>query len=286
VAGAPPFASVADQELVTTQATIRYRDYSSGTPVILLHGYTDRLETMAALADSLSPAHRIVALDTRGFGGSTKYSDAARYGVATLDDVLELMDHLRVERAHFIGYSMGALQALNLAARHPARVLSATLLGVPAFQDTAAARAFLEPYLREMQAGGDGFRHFLGHVFPAWGDSILMAVSDSVAAVNDRGAMIASMEGMIALAIDPRSSATGVPLLVIAGTADPLYDLSRNLVAGWPGARFLALPGTDHETVLTQPVYLDAVRELIESRRRTRPDRFVREGGPGVPSRT
>jgi pimeloyl-ACP methyl ester carboxylesterase len=276
----PPFAEVEDQVLVTPEASIRFRDYSSGSPVILLHGYTDRLETMEGLADSLAMAHRVIALDTRGFGESTKYSDPARYGPAVLDDIIRLMDDRGISRAHVIGYSMGALLAANLAARHADRVLSATLLAGPFFADTVEARAFVQPYASEMRNGGAGFRNFLGWVFPAWNDSVLTAITDSVAAVNDRGAMIAALDGLVPLTLDRRTANTTVPVLVVAGTADPVAPYSRSLANWWPEARMLEVPGADHETVLTRLNYIDVVRAHLGSPRRTRPDRFVTEGRP------
>jgi pimeloyl-ACP methyl ester carboxylesterase len=277
-AGPRPFAEVEDQVLVTPEASIRFRDYSSGSPVILLHGYTDRLETMEGLADSLAPSHRIIALDARGFGESTKYSDPARYGPAMLDDIVRLMDDRGIERAHVIGYSMGALLAANLAAHHADRVLSATLLAGPFFADSAAARAFFEPYAEEMRRGGPGFRNFLDWVFPAWSDSVLVAVTDSVAAVNDRGAMIAALDGLVPLTLDRHTATTTVPVLAVAGVADPVARYSYDLVGWWPSARLLELPDADHETVLTRLNYIDAVRAHLGSTRRPRPDRFVREG--------
>ncbi len=256
----PPFALVADQELATQSARLRFRDYSAGTAVVLLHGYTDRLETMQALADSLAPAHRIIAMDIRGFGGSTKYSDPARYGAAMAGDVLRLMDARGVRRAHLVGYSMGALMATNLAAHHPDRVLSVTLLGVPWFADTAAARAFVAPFVEQMRQGGRGFQAFLRWVFPAWSDSVLAAVCDSVMAVNDRSATVAVLEALPDLTVDEPGRLGGVRALIIVGQEDPLFGNSLALADAWPGAQLLTLPATDHESVLTRPSYLDAVR--------------------------
>ena len=284
--GPVPFAQVEDQVLVTPEASIRFRDYSSGSPVILLHGYTDRLETMEGLADSLAPAHRIIALDARGFGESTKYSDPARYGPAMLDDILHLMEDRGIERAHVIGYSMGALLAANLAAYHADRVLSATLLAGPFFPDSTAARAFFGPYTEEMRRGDPGFRNFLGWMFPAWPDSVLTAVTDSVAAVNDQGAMIAALDGLVPLTLDRTTATTTVPMLAVAGTSDPVVQYSHNFVAWWPGARMLELPGADHETVLTRLHYIDVVRAHLGSTRRTRPDRFVTEGRTNADTHT
>lgn len=258
------FSEAPDHLFESPDATIRYRDLSAGEPVILLHGYTDRLETMEALADSLAPTHRIVALDLRGFGSSTKYADPSRYGPSMLDDVLHLMDHLGIERAHLVGYSMGALLAANLAARYPERVRTATFLAGPFFPDSAAASEFVRPYVEGMRTGTGGFRAFLGFIFPAASDSLLAAVSDSVSAVNDSSAMIAVLQSLPALTIDPRAVRNlAVPVLAVAGTDDPLFRYSQRLIDWWPGAQLIQLPGVDHEVILTRPSYIGDLRLML-----------------------
>jgi pimeloyl-ACP methyl ester carboxylesterase len=80
---------------------------NEGSWVVLVHGYTDSAERMwfrTGIAAALAPNHRVVALDNRNHG----QSDAPEpNGSGRAEDVLELMDHLGIERAHIHGYSMG-----------------------------------------------------------------------------------------------------------------------------------------------------------------------------------
>lgn len=277
--GLSRLAASPDRTFVTEGADLRYRDLSLGEPVLLLHGYADRLETMEGIADSLASTHRVIALDLRGFGASTKYRDPARYGQAMVQDILALLDHLGIERTHVVGYSMGALVAASLAERHSDRVITAVLLGGPFFPDSTRAAAVLCPFADSLEAGR-GLAPMFGWVFPAWGDSLLRAISDSVELANDRAALVAVLRSVPALTLNPGITAAPVPVLAIVGTRDPLRPMSRALVARWNGAQLVEQQGADHESILTVPAYMRRVRAFVDGKYSPRPHRFADEEVP------
>ena len=109
--------------------------------MVLIHGWQGSAESawqgsgvMAALARN----HRVVALDLRGFGGSDKPDTPDAYGVQWSEDVLRLLDHLKIGKAHIVGFSMGGLVALKFAIDHPDRVLSGTLVAMGMLQQGGA----------------------------------------------------------------------------------------------------------------------------------------------------
>ena len=71
----------------------------------------------------------MIALDCRGHGKSDKPHDPEKYGPEMAADVVRLLDHLKIEKAHLIGYSSGAFIAGKVAATHPKRVLSVVYAG-------------------------------------------------------------------------------------------------------------------------------------------------------------
>ena len=82
----------------------------SGSPVILIHGYTANAEgkwIKPNIAQTLAARHRVIAIDARGHGRSDKPHDPAKYGPRMAADVIELMDQLKIPKAHIHGYSMG-----------------------------------------------------------------------------------------------------------------------------------------------------------------------------------
>lgn len=102
--------------------------------VVLIHGWMSdstmwgndgRGHTKLKGADGF----RVIALDCRGHGKSDKPHNPAIYGVEMAADVVRLLDHLKIEKAHLIGYSSGSFIAGKVAATHPERVLSVIYAG-------------------------------------------------------------------------------------------------------------------------------------------------------------
>jgi pimeloyl-ACP methyl ester carboxylesterase len=104
----------------------------TGSPVILIHGYTGTARGnwfVNGIADALAANHRVVAIDCRGHGKSDKPHEPEKYGPRLSQDVIELMDHLKIDKAHVHGYSMGGMLTTQLLAKHPERFLTAAYGG-------------------------------------------------------------------------------------------------------------------------------------------------------------
>jgi pimeloyl-ACP methyl ester carboxylesterase len=108
------------------------KEKATGAPVVLIHGYTGTARGnwfANGVADALATKHRVVAIDCRGHGKSEKPHDPAKYGPRMSQDVIELMDHLKIDKAHIHGYSMGGMITGQLLAKHPERFLTAAFGG-------------------------------------------------------------------------------------------------------------------------------------------------------------
>jgi pimeloyl-ACP methyl ester carboxylesterase len=112
-----------------------------GTPVVLLHGWPDRGELWRHQVPALADAgHRVVVPDLRGFGDSDRPEDVEHYNLLLLvGDVLGVLDHLDITRAHVVGHDWGAALAWTLASFSPERVerLVAMSVGHPLSFSTA-----------------------------------------------------------------------------------------------------------------------------------------------------
>jgi pimeloyl-ACP methyl ester carboxylesterase len=129
-----PAAEKPTHEYMTASDGVKipYMTLGHGTPVILIHGFTGYAEGnwfANGIADALAANHRVIALDVRGHGQSDKPHEAAKYGDHLWRDVFELMDHLKIERAHVHGYSMGGAIVTQLLAHHPERFITASYGG-------------------------------------------------------------------------------------------------------------------------------------------------------------
>lgn len=106
---------------------IHYQEKGTGTPLILIHGYTSSTYSWKEVFEPLSKKFRVVALDLKGFGFSSKPDgDYSRRAQAML--VNHLLDHLKIEKAWVCGNSMGGEVALNLALINPQRVAGLILI--------------------------------------------------------------------------------------------------------------------------------------------------------------
>ncbi|HWN40965.1 MAG TPA: alpha/beta hydrolase, partial [Thermoanaerobaculia bacterium] len=132
----PGPVDAADEVFDSNGVKIRYVTEGKGEAVVLIHGWmgdssmwgqdqsgNTRLNTTGA------EGFQLIALDCRGHGKSDKPHDPEKYGPEMAADVVRLLDHLKIEKAHLIGYSSGAFIAGKVAATHPERVLSVVYAG-------------------------------------------------------------------------------------------------------------------------------------------------------------
>jgi pimeloyl-ACP methyl ester carboxylesterase len=108
----------------TTSDGVRlyYEDVGTGAPVVLLHGAAGSARAFDPLIARLSQSFRVVALDYRGLGRSARVTDLPP--TAWCDDVVALLDHVEIDRAHLAGCSLGARIAGRVTLDNRARVLT------------------------------------------------------------------------------------------------------------------------------------------------------------------
>src|SRR3954467_10755875 len=114
---------------------IAYLDEGEGKPIVLIHGFASSKNVNWVyprwVSELTKNGRRAIALDLRGHGESSKPYDPAQYGIATLaGDVTALMDHLKIDRAHLMGYSLGARITGWLAYAQPQRLRAGVFGGV------------------------------------------------------------------------------------------------------------------------------------------------------------
>lgn len=150
LAGAPPASAFAP----VAGGTIHYDITGRGRSIVLLHGGALDLRMWDPLLPRLAAAHRVVRWDAPGHGASTA---PAQPTAETADELLALLDHLRIERTILVGFSMGAGTAAAFAIRHPRRVERLVLIstsgpppGAPV--STAGSPPLSEPEGRRLLA--------------------------------------------------------------------------------------------------------------------------------------
>jgi pimeloyl-ACP methyl ester carboxylesterase len=101
--------------------SIYYETYGAGPPVLVLHGGFGSIESMSNQIEALAKSHFVIAADSRSHGRSTDSGAPLSYALMS-DDMLKLLDHLRIDRTDIVGWSDGAMIAFDLALCHPERV--------------------------------------------------------------------------------------------------------------------------------------------------------------------
>mgnify|MGYP006278112075 CR=1 FL=1 len=245
---------------------IHYETRGAGPALVLVHGWGSDARgnwLSTGWVDALCDLRRIVLLDVRGHGLSDKPLDPACYGYADMaQDVLGLLDHLRIERADYLGYSMGAFMGAWLLGHAGGRFRSMILGGVgietpasiaavdavAAALRTADAAAVTDPVGRAVRAFVDA-------------DPAIDAVAREALAVS---ALRMWPEGDAVALGGAGLAAVARPVLLVVGSEDrPYVDTVDRVAAAIPGARTVRLPGCDHLSAVRAPAFRAAVRELL-----------------------
>ncbi|MCC9607784.1 alpha/beta hydrolase [Blastopirellula sp. JC732] len=237
---------------------IRYVEQGYGEPVVLLHGFTRNIEhgwINYKLFDHLSELYRVIAMDARGHGKSDKpHGDV--YGKQMYGDVVRLLDHLKIESANLVGYSMGGRMALNTTIHFPERVRSTLLLAAGAgrpgdavelwedLQDSLTSHGQLHPLMKVLWSSRNP---------PS--ERQLAAMNANLMEGNDPLALAAVARGYWELGVTAEQvAAIQTPLQVVIGEEDAAARLDADrLCDDSSHATRVDVSGADHFTLLLKP---------------------------------
>lgn len=239
---------------------IAYLDEGEGDPIVLVHGFASTKEVNWVHPGWVSTltreGRRVIALDNRGHGRSGKFYEPAAYHSAIMaEDVRALLDHLKLERADVMGYSMGARITAFLAVKHPARVRSVVLggLGIRLVEGVGLP----ESIANALEAASlDDVSDPIGRVFRIFAEQTK----------SDLRALAACIRGSRQTLSRTEVASLGVPVLVAVGTSDRVAGSAQELAGLIPGARALDIPGRDHMLAVGDRVFKVAVIDFLNQR--------------------
>ncbi len=246
---------------------IRYVMSGTGEPIVLIHGWSASAEMWDPIRAELSNRYRVIAMDCRGHGRSGKPHEPGAYGIEMVNDVVRLLDHLHIQRAHVAGYSMGGSIALKLLETHPDRLLSVVSGASPGFRpkddrwDSLVVKKLVAgmPLSQAMIEGAPP-----GTPVPSAGQRAMMSGRD---ATQDSRALGAQRLGNPGLYVDYTLFKNNrVPVLLIVGGNDG-PDRFADLRAALPNATFLVIPGAGHGSAVDRPEFLQALRSFFDRHR-------------------
>jgi pimeloyl-ACP methyl ester carboxylesterase len=245
----------------------------AGAPVLLMHGFlVDASLNWRPVIPVLAQHCRVIAVDARGHGRSGKPNSPGAYGAEIALDLVRLMDHLGIERAHVAGYSMGGLAALYLAAHHPDRLLSAVVCGaglMDADDHASTERSGLGAALREAAATGENLGRVLARRAPPGMPAVIMGFYEALAAVEcDAAALEVARLELPGLSVTAEQAAgISVPVFALMGDQDAFHVLAR-LKQALPSIGMCVLPGLGHVDAHQAPEFAQALlRHLMNVQR-------------------
>jgi pimeloyl-ACP methyl ester carboxylesterase len=256
---------------------IRYAEQGSGEPIVLVHGYTSNLDAGwvdPGVFENLAKNYHVIAFDNRGHGKSGKPHDPKAYGTEMSEDIVRLMDHLNIRRAHIVGYSLGGRIVGKLVTMHPDRFLTAILggSGISTLADEPDA-ASMKAEAAETERGS--FRNLILRIAPtdrpAPSEEALQAASRQfLARVSDPPALAAFVRSRRSLTVtEAQMAAVRVPMLAIVGSLDPAQARVNRLKAALPSLKVVVIPGAAHSGATPplgatrRPEFVAAIREFV-----------------------
>ncbi|HET7849252.1 MAG TPA: alpha/beta fold hydrolase [Pseudolabrys sp.] len=239
---------------------IAYLDEGEGEPIVLVHGFASNKDVNWVfpnwVATLTRAGRRVIALDNRGHGRSSKLYDPVDYHIGLMaGDVRALIDHLGIARADVMGYSMGGRITAFLALDHADRVRSAILGGIGirlvdgAGLPANIAEALEAPSLADVTDP-------TGHMFRAFAQQTK----------SDLKALAACIRGSRQVMTREQAGAIKVPVLIAVGTKDNVAGAAAPLAAFIPGARVLDIPGRDHMLSVGDKAYKAGVLDFLNAR--------------------
>ncbi len=239
---------------------IAYIDEGRGEPVLLIHGFASNLKVnwvdtgwVKLLAGS---GYRVIAYDNRGHGQSQKLYRLEDYGAPLMaEDARRLLDHLRIERADVMGYSMGARITAFLTLRHPERVRSAVFAGLGV--NMVRGIAGTGPVAHALEADSiDDVVNPTARTFRAFAEQTRSDLKALAACIRSAREPITAEQ----VATIRR------PVLVAVGTTDVIGGSAAELAALIPGAKALEITDRDHMRAVGDKVYKDGVLAFLNER--------------------
>jgi pimeloyl-ACP methyl ester carboxylesterase len=107
-----------------------YEETGSGVPVIFVHEFAGDFRSWEPQLRHFGQRHRAIAYNARGYPPSDVPPDPSSYSQGrAADDIAAVLDHLRIDKAHVVGLSMGGFATLHFGFRHPRRARSLTVAG-------------------------------------------------------------------------------------------------------------------------------------------------------------
>ena len=224
-------------------ARLWYAEYGQGEPVILLHWGLGNANHWSFQVPALARRYRVIVMDTRGHGRSSRGSNPLSFDLLA-SDVVGLMDYLHIEKAAVVGWSDGAIVAIDVTMRYPDRVMKLFAFGANSNPAALVDAPPTPALLKWLTQAATDYKE-------------LSPTPDGFKALLREGARLDGSEPNFT---KDQFGAIRVPTWIVGGDHDSSikrqdFDFMAQAI---PNAGELILPGVGHEAPLQDPELFNA----------------------------
>jgi pimeloyl-ACP methyl ester carboxylesterase len=235
---------------------IYYEVEGQGPPLVLAHGGTEGLSVWRGpgYVEALKNDFQLILFDFRGCGRSDKPREASAFDRKLMDnDVLAILDNLGIAKAHYFGYSGGAMTGWLLAARHAERFHSFIIGGMSPYSFPEAMVRVFKEIIEGLELKLTNPEAYLQRQERRFGRSLTPEERNLLLA-EDAEVLIPLLTTSIDWQPlnDHDLASISLPCLVYCGDLDPFHTGAKESVNHMPQARFVSLPGLDHLTTASR----------------------------------
>ncbi|NME69877.1 alpha/beta fold hydrolase [Flammeovirga aprica] len=133
----------------TRNIKLYYEVYGEGEPLLLLHGNSQSIKDFAAQIPELSKKYKVIAVDTRGHGQSTEDGTPLSYELFA-DDMLALINHLKIDKVNVLGWSDGGNTALIMGMKAPENLNKLAVMGAVLYNDSTSVKLEINDELNQL----------------------------------------------------------------------------------------------------------------------------------------
>ena len=234
---------------------IHYEIEGSGPPLVIQHGWSNSIEYWRdfGYTEILKQNYKLILIDARGHGKSDIPKDPEVYSTSIMaDDIIAVLDQLYIDKAHFLGYSMGGWIGFDLAENYPERFYSLIIGGADPYpEDLSFARKLVEG---EMSVFLDLWDNVSAPFKPETRRQLLEQdpVPLRAIAAKDRPDMSHVLSSMT------------IPCLVYVGEDDERLEGAKECVSHMPNGFFVSFPGLDHlEVYIRSDLVLPQITKFL-----------------------
>jgi pimeloyl-ACP methyl ester carboxylesterase len=275
-AQAEPVSELRDGFFDSGGVRIHFVEQGQGDPVVMLHGFSGSYRDFVdfGIFESLvDEGYRAIAVDCRGYGQSDKPHDPDAYGIEMVEDIVRLLDHLHIEKAHVMGGSMGGAITNKLRETHPERLLTA-VLGLAGWMEEGETSSLDMNAIADSLEKGEGLGMLLRALTPEGeeepSEEEIAEYERARFAHQDPKALAAVARSFGSFTVsetDLRQNT--VPTLAIIGEKDPLKKGVDAMEGVMSNLEIVIIEGANHVTAVGNPIFLESLLNFLEKHRQT-----------------